>query len=629
MNTIQVLSHETIDKIAAGEVVERPASIVKELVENAMDAGATAITVEIKEGGISLIRVTDNGSGIEKDQIRLAFTRHATSKISSIDDMFTCRSLGFRGEALSSIAAVSMVEFISKTPSALTGTRYVQEGAIEQLLEDIGAPNGTTMIVRNLFFNTPPRRQFLKTAPTEGSYITDLMEHMAMSRPEVSIKYVNNNQEKFHTSGNGNLYEILYRIYGKDAATELIPLMYEGEEVNIQGFIGKPTFTRSNRNYETYFVNHRFIKSDEIAKAIEEGYHPYLMQHKFPFVVLNLTVDTNKLDVNVHPSKLEVKFANQNMIYQSIVTAVSDTLHATNLIPQVAPGAKPHTPEEPIIEKRPEPFEVNRLQESQVREESIYSAKKEELQDFLQKTGLHKILGMENSAEVPKNVLKASNVIKPTESIIVEKPMQLHLFEDKLLTKEAQNQYHILGQIFDTYWLVVFSDKLFIVDQHAAHEKVKYESLKKKMSQKEILTQALNPPVILTFSGREETVFLQCKESFSSLGFEIESFGGDAYTLRGVPIDLYGCNEQQLFQEILDELMNNDCKQTPAVIEDKLASMACKAAVKGNHAMTEKEFGELLNQLLELDNPYHCPHGRPTIISMSRYEIEKKFKRIV
>ena len=693
MAEIQVLDNGTIDKIAAGEVVERPASVVKELVENAIDAGATAVTVDIKQGGIALIRVTDNGIGIEKEQIGKAFLRHATSKIKSVEDLLSCSSLGFRGEALSSIAAVSMVEFVTKQNESLMGVRYLLEGAKEKEIEDIGAPNGTTVMVRNLFFNTPARRKFLKTHQTEASYISDLMENMAMSKPEISFKYVVNGQLKFHTSGNGDLKEIIYRIYGRDITKELLPIHFMKDSLTISGYIGKPTINRANRNFEKFFVNHRYIKSDILCKSVEEAFKPYLMQHKFPFAILHIEISPDKIDVNVHPTKMEIRFSNQNELYQDILKVVGEALSVQELIPEVTIDLPSHdrkTSDSPQIlieqimaeeneekndsdtqteklkfyesginkmnrqaaslvmnytqtqdivpgvkhEKRtaPEPFEVNRLQADRVQETPVYEAKAERpenLQEVLQKVPFTKVFGNENVSIVPNNANINSNIIKPKDHIIVEKHTQLHFFDDKMLTKEARSEYKILGQIFDTYWLIAYSDKVFFMDQHAAHEKVKYEALLKKLREKEITSQTLNPPVIVTLSSKEENIIKQFKEYFEKLGFEIEGFGGNEYALRSVPTDLYGCNEKELFQDILDELAENSMMNQPSVIEEKLASMSCKAAVKGNNSLSIEEVSELLDQLLELDNPYNCPHGRPTIISMSKYEIEKKFKRIV
>ncbi len=684
MAEIQVLDNGTIDKIAAGEVVERPASVVKELVENAIDAGATAVTVDIKQGGIALIRVTDNGIGIAKEQIRKAFLRHATSKIKSVEDLLSCSSLGFRGEALSSIAAVSMVEFVTKQNESLMGVRYLLEGAKEKEIEDIGAPNGTTVMVRNLFFNTPARRKFLKTHQTEASYISDLMENMAMSKPEISFKYVVNGQLKFHTSGNGDLKEIIYRIYGRDITKELLPIHFVKDSLTINGYIGKPTINRANRNFEKFFVNHRYIKSDVLCKSVEEAFKPYLMQHKFPFAILHIEISPDKIDVNVHPTKMEIRFSNQNELYQDILKVVGEGLSVQELIPEVTIDLSPHdrkstdspqiiiehilteeideendsvaqieklkfyksninkmnyTQVQDIVpaikhEKRtaPEPFEVNRLQADSVQETPIYTAKaknQENLQDFLQKEPFSKVYGNEYVSIVPNNANINSNIIKPKDHIIVEKHTQLNFFDDKMLTKEARSEYKILGQIFDTYWLIAYSDKVFFMDQHAAHEKVKYEALLKKLKDKEITSQTLNPPVIVTLSSKEESIVKQFKESFEKLGFEIEGFGGNEYAVRSVPTDLYGCNEKELFQDILDELAENSMMNQPSVIVEKLASMSCKAAVKGNNSLTIEEVSELLDQLLDLDNPYNCPHGRPTIISMSKYEIEKKFKRII
>jgi len=689
MPEIHVLDNGTIDKIAAGEVVERPASVVKELVENAIDAGATAITVDIKQGGIAFIRITDNGYGIPKDQIRKAFLRHATSKITNVEDLLSCSSLGFRGEALSSIAAVSMVELVTKQKETLMGVRYVLEGTEEKEMEDIGVPDGTTIIVRNIFFNTPARRKFLKTPQTEASYISELMEHLAMSKPDISFKYVINGQLKFHTSGNGDLKEIIYRIYGRDITKELLPIHFSNVEFSIYGFIGKPTINRSNRNFENFFVNHRYIKSDIIGKAIEEAYRPFLMQHKFPFAILHFEMNPDTIDINVHPTKMEIRFSKSNDLYQMIMKIVADTLSMQELIPEVTIdipqkkvpdyAQKDQTEKNKIKEARiehliteedkyqpdivynaenqdvepgksntihyekrnaPEPFEVIRQQKDCVKEEATYHASetlKKGMSTGTDTTGVQK-----NVEDIQHNILQTfqntiiaspgkpvSNIIKSKDHILVEKPTQLDLFDDKLLTKEARPYYKILGQIFDTYWLIAFSDKLFIMDQHAAHEKVKYESLIKKLKNKEITSQKINPPVIVTLTSREETTVKTYLSYFTNLGFEIEEFGGNEYAIRGVPTDLYGRNEKEFFQEILAELEENTISRNPQVIEEKIASMSCKAAVKGNNNLSVEEAGALLDQLLELENPYHCPHGRPTIISMSKYEIEKKFKRIL
>lgn len=624
MAEINVLDSGTIDKIAAGEVVERPSSVVKELVENAVDAGADAVTVEIKEGGITLIRVTDNGSGIEASQVRKAFLRHATSKISSVEDLHRISSLGFRGEALSSICAVAKVELITKTADALTGVRYLCEGAKEIEYSEVGAPDGTTILVRNLFFNTPVRRKFLKQPQTEGGYIVDLMEHMALSRPDVSFKLLVNGQVKFHTSGNGNLKEVIYRIYGREISQNLVEIQYDGGEgFWISGYLGKPVLNRSNRNFENYYINGRYIKSTLLAKAIEDGYSQYLMQHKFPFTVLHFAIDTALVDVNVHPTKMDVRFSDSDGIYHMVAQAVAQTLQWREMIPETfledkkepksaspeqapVPAAPAERAEKEPKLSVPEPFEQVRTRQFQVMEEMKYEA------------------------EMPKLLDRMPNPVWNRETAeTVEKPVQMDLFEEKMLSEKNREEYRILGQIFDTYWLIAFRDKLFIVDQHAAHEKVKYERLIRHYREKGIVSQGLNPPIVTTLTAKEEQVLSEYGEVFARLGFEIEHFGGSEYALRGVPADLYGCEEKELFLDVLDELAEGPLYKNLTVVEEKLASMACKSAVKGNNELSYAEMEALIDELLTLDNPYNCPHGRPTIISMSKYEIEKKFKRIV
>lgn len=647
MKKIALLSECTIDKIAAGEVVERPQSIVKELTENAIDAGATSITVEIKDGGISLIRVTDNGSGIEREDIKTAFLRHATSKIQDIKDLETVKSLGFRGEALSSIAAVSQVELISKTEEALTGVRYAIDGGKEKMFEDIGAPTGTTILMRNIFFNTPVRKKFLKSAATEGSYISDLMEHMALSNPYVSFKYVSQNQEKFHTSGNGDLKEIIYRIYGKETVKELLPVFYETSDICLTGYIGKPVLTRANRNFETYFINGRYMKSQIIAKAIEEAYKPYMMQHKYPFVVLHISFLGILPDVNVHPNKMDVRFENPMIISEFIIAGITDALKEKELIPDTVLTREKENPKTSKKEDKkpsfPEPFETSRIQEVKLRENAEY--KTPTVKDACYETILYEAKENESilqepilreASEYQSNPAKLTNIEKATESegnpakIKETSYEQTQLFDnDKFLSNSSKEDYEILGQIFDTYWLVAFREKLYMIDQHAAHEKVLYEKIVKNLKEDSIVSQNLVIPIIITVSAKEEAVLKQYETYFSVLGFEIEAFGGNEYALRSVPVELFGKQEKEMFLDILDELSEGSIRGNAVLIEEKLASKACKAAVKGNQNMTKEEATALIEQLLELENPYHCPHGRPTIISMSKYEIEKKFKRIV
>ena len=682
MPEIAVLDPGTIDKIAAGEVVERPVSVVKELVENAMDAGADAITVEIQEGGVGFIRVTDNGNGIPAAQVRTAFLRHATSKIRNVEDLLHVTSLGFRGEALSSIAAVARVEVVTKTPDQFIGTRYEIDGGKETSFSEVGAPDGTTIMVRNLFYNIPVRRKFLKSFATEGSYIADLMEHLALSRPEISFKFVMNKETRFHTSGNGNLKEVIYRIYGRDISENLLPVDCEAQGIRITGFVGKPELNRSNRNFEIYFVNHRYIRSAVVSRAIEEAYKPFLMQHKYPFCVLSIEIAADEIDVNVHPSKMEIRFIRQMEFYDMMSRSISEALRGKELIPEVVLDEKEHSiaveaEKKALTKDAPEPFEKSRLPERMIpvtqpkanitskalmllpkeEEDSFFVAESspeyvvaqpdpQEYAETIENTNTSEVDAFFTSTgdkpqavpvptQTEETVAPQQNAVQPgapqiiVENPIIENPVQMELFTDKLLSRETVKEHRILGQIFDTYWLVAFQDKLFIIDQHAAHEKVKFERLMKHLQEKEVPSQMLNPPIILTLNSRNRGILEEYQDSFAGLGFEIEEFGGNEFAIRAVPLDLYGCDEKQLFEEVLDELADGPVKGAPDVIYSKLASMACKSAVKGNTKLSMLEAKELIDELLTLENPYHCPHGRPTIISMSKYEIEKKFKRIV
>jgi len=657
MSQIHVLDAETIDKIAAGEVVERPASVVKELVENAIDAGATSITVEIKDGGISFMRITDNGSGIPKDQIRTAFLRHATSKIESAEDLSRIVSLGFRGEALSIISSVSQVELVTKTNDNLTGTRVIIEGGVEKAFEEVGAPNGTTFLIRNLFFNTPVRRKFLKQPATEGGYVADLMEHLALSRPDISFKFMMGSQTKFYTSGNGELKEVIYRIYGKDVAANLIPIDFVENGFQIKGYLGSPALVRSSRNHEIYFLNGRFIRSSVLSKAIEEGYKEYLMQHKFPLCVLHMNVeDKSQVDVNVHPTKMEVRFSNGPAVYNLIIQAIRNTLKCKEMIPEtILPEAKVPVKKEvtytevnmPGMPARPAgktvTETVNSPKSPNFNNKEYYDSSQSNTQGS--PIGLEELRIMSDMLESTKKDTSKLSAPEPFETqrtqafkVMEEVRYQVDrnkmtdfkqetLFETKVISQENRSKYQIIGQVFDTYWMVQFEDKLYIIDQHAAHEKVKYERFMKQYHEKNIVTQNLMPPIIVSLTGKEETILKEYSELFSNLGFEIEEFGGDEYALRAVPVDLYGCNERQMFLEVLDELSDMGPRESLKVVEEKIASMSCKAAVKGNNRISREEAEKLIDELLTLENPYNCPHGRPTIITMSKYEMEKRFKR--
>ena len=643
MPQIALLSQETIDKIAAGEVIERPSSVVKELVENAIDAGSSAVTVEIKEGGISFIRISDNGCGIEKEQIPLAFLRHSTSKIKSVEDLFTVTSLGFRGEALSSIAAVSQVELITKTNGDFTGFRYLIEGSKEVSLEEIGAPDGTTFIIRNLFYNTPARKKFLKSAQTEGTYIHELMQRMILSHPDVAFKFIMNNQVKLQSSGNGNIKDIIYHLYGRDITKALLPITHESELFKVSGFIGKPMISRGNRGYELYFVNGRFIRSQILSKAIEDAFKPFLMQHQYPFTVLYFEIDSSLLDVNVHPTKMELRFSNQQELYREVQNILSAALVHRDIIPEVPVDTpKKNEMEAPKIEKvMPEPFEQKRLEEIRkaVRKDSPYEVKYPARQPERRETWhaqsqpKHKLpvkeqLHASGVTGTEKELAKEAYVLREEETYGA-KP-EGNYEQGSFFKEEEMAKQKIIGQLFDTYWLVEYNDRLFIVDQHAAHEKVMYEKLKKQFEKKEFTSQAISPPIVITLSMREAETLERFKEQFTKLGFEIEHFGGAEYSICGVPGNLYRLNTRDVLIEMLDELTDGISERaTTDVILDKIASMSCKAAVKGSQRLSLPEMEQLMKDLMKLDNPYNCPHGRPTIIAMSKYEIEKKFKRIV
>ena len=665
MANIQVLDQITIDKIAAGEVIERPASIVKELVENAIDAGATAVTVEIKEGGISFIRITDNGCGIPRAEVALAFLRHSTSKIRSVEDLTTVASLGFRGEALSSIAAIAQVELITKTKDSLLGTRYVIEGGVEKKMEDAGAKDGSTFLIHNIFYNTPARRKFLKTAMTEASHVNELMIRLALSHPEVSFEFITNNQPKLHTSGNGKLKDVIYQLFGREIAMNLLEIDEAIPGLKVTGHIGKPLISRGNRNYENYYINGRYVKSNIIAKAIEDAYKDFTMQHKYPFTVLHFTMDGNDLDVNVHPTKMELRFSRQQEVYNFVYQAVKNALSERELIPRVeVPEAKmpepkpsvvkshvavttpvkpqsmsqPITPQVPVQPAKPAEknldYFMKKMQErvtsyhkqmSQAEVKDVHEVhrEKEQVDRIREAVNYNK---PKNDAVIPPVTQKEE--LKPAQPLAEEK--QLDLFEEKLLSKESVIEHKIIGQVFDTYWLVEFNEQLYIIDQHAAHERVLYEKTLHGMKDRDYTSQYLSPPIILNLSMQEEEVLKEHMDTFASIGFEIEAFGADSYAVRAIPDNLFGIAKKELLIEMLDSLVDGiNSSIAPDLIAEKIASMSCKAAVKGNSRLSAAEVEVLIGELLKLDNPYHCPHGRPTIIAMTKRELEKKFKRIV
>lgn len=662
MGKIQVLDPVTVDQIAAGEVIERPASVVKELVENAIDAGASAVVVEIKEGGISYMRIADNGCGISREDVPAAFLRHSTSKIRTVDDLVHIGSLGFRGEALSSIAAVSQVELVTKTANQTFGTRYRIAGGKEEGIEDAGAKDGTTFIIRQLFYNTPARRKFLKTPMTEASHVGDLMTRMALSHPEVSFQFINNGQTKLHTAGNGKLRDVIYHVYGREIASNLLRAEYETSGLKITGFLGKPLISRGNRNFESYYINGRYVKSSIIAKAIEDGYKDFTMQHKYPFVVLHMEIDTENIDVNVHPTKMELRFNRQQEVYNAVYAAVDEGLHREELIPQVEVNVPKAQELPPVtISKKEEvpPVTVSKKEEVP----PVIVSKKEELPPvtipkkselppkeerdlnyFMEKmkervTAYH---NQNSSAEVKDKekifkpqiqadrIREAVQYAKKTELPKSEPPKQMNLFEERLLSEQARARHKIIGQVFDTYWLVEFQDQLYIIDQHAAHERVLYERTLKGMKTREFTSQMISPPILLNLGMQEAQLLNEYMDQFTRIGFEIEEFGQDTYAVRAVPDNLFSLAKKDLLIEMLDSLSDElNRTMTAELIDEKVASMSCKAAVKGNMKLSAAEADALIGELLTLDNPYHCPHGRPTIISMTKRDLEKKFKRIV
>lgn len=592
---IQVLDQKTINQIAAGEVIERPAAVVKELVENAIDAGATAITIEIKEGGISFIRITDNGTGIPREDIKTAFLRHATSKISSPEDLLTVSSLGFRGEALSSIAAVAQVELITKERGEITGIRYEIEGGTEKTWEEIGCPEGTTFIVRNLFYNTPARRKFLKTKTTEANYIQDLVLRFSLAHADIRFTFLVDGKNKLQTSGDGQVKTNIFYNYGNDVAKCLIPIQREEHGNRLTGFIGKPELSRGNRSFLNYFVNGRYIKSTVVTKAIEDAYKEFLMNHRYPFVTLFLTIDSHVIDVNVHPTKMEIRFSNQEDIYQLFYQTIYDALKQSTLIPEVS--LEPEKKQKVVVPEMPpkrsaEPFEV-------VRQERNYSVAASE----------------KTSSSEPEKKIEYN---------------QLNLLKEELV-REDKPQFRIIGQVFDTYWLLEYQSELLIIDQHAAHEKVLFEKLMNRLKDKEGLTQNLAAPVVISLSGREQEVLKRNQEIFEQIGFRFEPFGDREYLITGVPADFLNIPSKDLFLEMLDSMLEERAadKDNPEMVLNHCATMACKAAVKGNNRLSFAEAKSLFEQMLQMEQPYHCPHGRPTTIAMSKQEFEKKFKRIV
>ncbi len=703
---IKLLDKATIDKIAAGEVIEKPSSVVKELLENSIDAGSTSITVEIKEGGMSFIRVTDNGCGIPKDEVRTAYLRHATSKIEQIEDLDRIASLGFRGEALSTVAAVSQTEMITKTRDEIVGVKYVIHGGEEISFSEVGVPDGTTVVVRNLFYNTPARKKFLKSAMTEASYINDLCLKLALSHPEIAFKLIINNQSKINTSGNGNIKDTIYQLFGRDITSNLIEVDNKVNGIHIKGYIGKPFVCRGNRALEIYFVNNRYIKSNTVNRAIEEGYKTFVMQHKFPFTVLYLEMDSDKCDVNVHPTKMEFKYDNEKELFEAVTNTVRNALLNKDLIPKSKYENQNDTANNTSNNSRTyrsaEPFEKNRVMIPQASHKAnVYSSTYkilEELKKADQSNKSNNIIKDEykhenviittdstekdinntdeksnsiveninnadnNSEDVNissntvinvnenKNSYNTSKVNAYKQSEQIGKDLkdgkidindsefdefrnvtgtQSTLFDDGFLSKEARKKHRLIGQLFGTYWLIEYEDNLYIMDQHAAHEKVNYEKLMADFKSKEVFSQQLMPPMVISVSYAERDAILAHYDLFMKLGYDIEEFGGNEFKINAVPANLYSLHGRDMFMDFVGSLIENNGYISNDIFVRKISTMACKASVKGNSRLSFEEADALIDQLLQLENPYTCPHGRPTIIAMNKTELEKKFKRQV
>jgi len=644
---INILDKDTIDKIAAGEVVERPASIVKELLENSIDAGSSSVTVEIKNGGIDLIRITDNGCGIPSREVKKAFLRHATSKIVSDKDLISIKSLGFRGEALSSIAAVSKCEMITKTRDELTGVRYYIEGGTEVEYEEIGVPDGTSIIIRDIFYNTPARRKFLKTASTEGAHISELVEKLAMANTEIAFKFISNGQIKLQTNGSGNLKDIVYQLYGKEISKALCNVDYEKNGIKIRGVVARPEVTRSSRNLENIFVNGRYIKDNIISKAVEDGFGDRLMQHQYPFCALNFDLDG--VDVNVHPRKMEVRFSDRNFVYDNTKEAVEEIFTTQSAVREVPVGKTFN--EKKVFVNTPEPFENKRRDMSEMPENVLQDKYEDVTKDTLHSTGSDdeikwtlpkenmynpkddmSFIKDENTKRVYSDINDLSNKsIKEVNVGNIDdanpsgiKPSQLSFFES-----ESKKYMKVIGQVFDTYWIVQLENEMYIIDQHAAHEKVMYERLLKESKANKLSSQMINPPIIVTLTDLEQNVLKEHMDEFRGIGFDIEEFGGKEYKINAIPNIFPSIPKAELFNEMLSDSTNYDVISPSELILAKVASMSCKAAIKGNMRISLLEANELFDELLSLDNPYNCPHGRPTVIKMTKQEIEKKFKRIV
>ncbi len=662
MSKIHILDNNLINKIAAGEVVERPASVVKELLENSVDAGASAVCVEISGGGIDFIRITDNGRGISKDQVETAFLRHATSKLTKIEDLEDILTLGFRGEALSSIASVSQVEIVTRTKDEEVGTKLEISAGKVIGKEETGSVVGTVITMKNLFFNVPARRKFLKKPSTEAGYINDVVARIAMGYPEISFKYINNKSVVIHTSGNNNVKDSVFHIYGKEISAKTIEVYSKKNGYTVSGLIGMPEVSRANRSYENFFINGRFIKSKIVSDAVEDAYRGKLMGGRFPVFILNMSVPSNTVDVNVHPTKLEARFSDENFIYEFIYDAVYNALKGEILIP----GVK--IKEEVLIEEDKNQllvkndikdendvfhFPEDRLKlAEQIKSELIVvedvtSDNKKE--DMLIDDSAINLIGVVSIGETDGDNIDDS--LKKTEKNISENSECEKYKSEKQKISEMKNidtknlsidevcenkenkrffeNYKIVGQIFKTYWIIEQDECIYMIDQHAAHERVIYEDFMEKFKKRKVLSQRLVQPIAIDLSEAQKAVFEENYELIENFGFEIEEFGKNVYAVRSVPYIFKNPATASFFKDIIELLSEKNFNNLYDTKADAVASMACKAAVKGNDKLDYSEAKALIEKIISLENPFNCPHGRPTIIKMTKYDIEKFFKRVL
>lgn len=646
---IKLLENNLINKIAAGEVIERPASIVKELVENSIDAFSKNIIIEIKNGGTSFIKIQDDGIGIEKNQIKKAFLRHATSKLEKIDDLDSILTLGFRGEALASIASISMVEMSTKTKDDKIGNKITIEGGKIISEEEIASLQGTTFIVKNIFFNTPARRKFLKKDSVEGGYVSEIVNRLALAHPNISFTYINNGVEILRTTGDGDLKNTVFYIYGREICKKLIPINDIKNGFKISGLIGIPELSRGNRSYENFFINGRYIKSNVVQSAIEEGYEGKLMVGKFPVFIINMSVPQNTVDVNVHPTKLEVRFEDENFIHNFLCDAIEKTLKNQVLIPNIEFEDKKTFLE--VTETKPFNIEVQKQLEDLLveDEEQIVTKPKTHTntplvvnevaeEELIKKTELISRLYK------PKEETKKSTIEKDVSNINIQQPIIQNIliedeenkieektekFKEKSIKKHNFfNNYKIVGQIFSTYWIIEQNNEIFIIDQHSAHERVIYEELSQKYKEENISSQRLIEPIVIKATPLEKSTIEQNISLFEKFGFDIEEFGLNTYAIRQVPFIFKTPVEPSFFTELLDMLVDKNISNVYDAKIEKIISMSCKKAVKANDRLSFIEAKSLIEKILKLENPFSCPHGRPTIIKMTKYEIEKLFKRI-